>query len=180
MPSILGGGGNTPGAPGTSSSGKSCRMGSWLQRPGAHLHPLALFPSASAGKGSPGGPGAYTPQTPVFWGHAWPLLLGRCGCSPQPRAARGGSDTRDLSQAPSVVSAQKYSESCSVPGSRPICPPPLPGCVACPFPTLTLATSIDGHQYSQGPRSPGKGCEGVGCPPRSRGQAAVLSWQCHG
>lgn len=56
----------------------------------------------------------------------------------------------------SLVSVQKYSESCSVPGSQPICPPPLPGCVARPLPTPALATSIHGHQYSQGPRSPGK------------------------
>lgn len=42
------------------------------------------------------------PKPLCFWSHSWPLLLGHCGCSPQPRAARGGSDTRVLSQAPSL------------------------------------------------------------------------------
>lgn len=151
VPSVLGG--QRSRGPWGLQQQQSCRMGSWLRPPGAHLHPQSLFPSASAGKGSRGGLGD-TPQAPVFWGHSWPSL-GCCGCSPQPWAARGGSDARDLSQASSsLVSVQKYSESCSVPGSQPICPPPLRA--VWPLPTPALATSIHGHQYSQGPSSPGK------------------------
>ena len=152
-------------------------MGSGLH-PGAHLHPQPLFPSAHTGKGSSEGPGANTPTAPLCWGLSRPGPLGRCGCSPQPWAARGGSRTRDLAQSPplSFFLHKNAPESFSVPGSQPSCPPALPSCMTCPFTTPALATSIHGpplatsvhgHQYSQSPRSPGQGCEGVGCPLRS-------------
>lgn len=53
------------------------------------------------GKAAREGWGCSLPK-PQFWGLSWPLLLGRRGCSPQPWAARGRSDTWALSQALSV------------------------------------------------------------------------------
>lgn len=78
---------------------------------------------------------------PHFWGLSWPLLLGCRGCSPQPLAVRGRSDTWALSQA--------FSVSCFCPGvlQWDLDPPALlPWLAACPVPSPPLLYSRGGAE----------------------------------
>lgn len=104
------------------------------------------------GKAAREGWGCSLPK-PHFWGLSWPLLLGCRGCSPQPLAVRGRSDTWALSQA--------FSVSCFCPGvlQWDLDPPALlPWLAACPVPSPPLL-------YSRG---------------GGRGPAVLLPWPCHG
>lgn len=147
MPSIRGAGGERSRSPWGLQQQRSCQTGSWLQSRGAHVRPCPCFPQPALGKAAVEGE-VLTPPC-VLGSLLSPPAVGRCGCSPRPWAARGGSDARHMSRAPSfscfcakiLAVLQRARLSALLPPLP--CPPawPVPS-PPLPWPPVFIPTSI--------------------------------------